>query len=160
LTTDRHLELIAAAAGVRIEYALLPPDRDGEYRHKHKVIRLRRGMSSRLHRSVLAHELAHAVFGHVPSRFGPVAAKQERVAEEWAALRLIRHEDYRRAEELHDGHAGAIAQELGVVLSIVEAYRAVLLRIRVEGDSPDLVYVQPRLGAGGWTERLETRESA
>ncbi|WP_424711135.1 ImmA/IrrE family metallo-endopeptidase [Microbacterium sp. SLBN-111] len=72
---------------MRIEYSLLPPDRDGEYRHRHNAIRLRRGMSSRLHRSVLAHELAHAVFGHVPSRFGPEAAKQERVAEEWAALR-------------------------------------------------------------------------
>jgi Zn-dependent peptidase ImmA (M78 family) len=156
MTIDEHLEGIAALLGVRIEYALLPPDRDGEYRHKHKVIRLRRGMASRLHRSVLAHELAHAVFDDRPSRFGPVHAKQERRADEWAALRLIRHDEYRAAEELHAGHPGAIAQELGVVLSIVEAYRSLLLRIEVEQiDEPDVVYVRPRMGAGMFAHRAE-----
>lgn len=156
MTIDTHLEAIAAIVGVRIEYAILPPDRDGEYRWRHNVIRLRRGMTARLHRSVLAHELAHAVFGDVPSRFGPVMAKQERRAEEWAALRLIDHDDYRRAEELHEGHAGAMAESLGVVRSIVEAYRTVLLRIEVEAvDEPDLVYVQPRMGAGNWLHRDE-----
>ena len=30
MTIDAYLERLAALAGVRIEYALLPPDRDGE----------------------------------------------------------------------------------------------------------------------------------
>lgn len=156
MTIDTHLEAIAAMIGVRIEYAMLPPDRDGEYRWKHNVIRLRRGMTARLHRSVLAHELAHAVFGDVPSRFGPVHLKQERRAEEWAALRLIDRHEYRRAEAMHEGHAGAMAVELGVVRSVVEAYRTLLLRIEVEHvDEPDLVYVKSKMGTGNWLHREE-----
>lgn len=146
---DAYLQELADSAGIRIEYAALPPDRDGEYRHKHRVIRLRRGMAARLHRSVLAHELAHAAFGDVPSRLGPVMAKQERRAEEWAALRLIHLDDYRHAEAVHDGHTGAIAYDLGVVRSIVEAYQRVLQRV---GDT---VYVRPKMGAGQWMHAEE-----
>ncbi|WP_336642283.1 ImmA/IrrE family metallo-endopeptidase [Microbacterium sp. MMO-56] len=135
------------ALGVRIEYVQLPEDRDGEYVHQRRVIRLRPGMTARLHLSVLAHECAHAVFGDEPSAFGPVNAKQERRADEWAALRLIKHDAYRRAEAIHHGHAGAIAHELGVVRSIIEAYQRVLLRV---GDT---VYVKPRQGAGQWHHR-------
>lgn len=58
--------------------------------------------------SVLAHELAHAVFGDVPSKFGPVNAKQERRAEEWAALRLIDRTEYRCLEMAHEGRAAGI----------------------------------------------------
>jgi Zn-dependent peptidase ImmA (M78 family) len=147
LSIDHHLHEMAATLGVRIEYALLPPDRDGEYRHKHHVIRLRRGMPARLHRSVLAHELAHAVFADTPSRFGPVNAKQERRADEWAALRLIHPDDYRHAEALHEGHPGAIAVELGVIRSIVLAYQRLLERV---GDT---VYVGAKMGAGQWAHR-------
>lgn len=148
MTIDQRLEQIAASLGIQIQYATLPPDRDGEYRERYKTIRLRRGMTSRLHRSVLAHELAHAVFGDVPTRFGPVNAKQERRADEWAALQLIRHDEYAAAEQLHEGHAGAVAHELGVVRSIVEAYRRVLERI------DDTVYVRPKMGAGQWVDRV------
>lgn len=146
---DAHLLELAAQAGVRIKYTSLPEDRDGEYNHSRRLIRLRSGMNARLHRSVLAHELAHAVFGDVPSRFGPVAAKQERRAEEWAALRLIHHDDYRYAETVHHGHAGAMAVDLGVMRSIVEAFQRVLLRV---GDA---VYVAPKMGAGQYAHRAE-----
>jgi Zn-dependent peptidase ImmA (M78 family) len=149
VTIDIQLEEMVTALGLRIEYAALPPDRDGEYRPKHRVIRLRRGMPSRLHRSVLAHELAHAVFGDEPTHFGPRHAKQERRADEWAALRLIAHEDYRHAEAVRDGHPGAIAVDLGVVRSIVEAYQRILLRVE------DTVYVQPKMGAGMWAHRVD-----
>jgi len=137
------------ALGVRVEYAELTPDRDGEYQHDARLIRLRHDMSERLHRSVLAHECAHAVFGDVPSMFGPLNAKQERRADEWAALRLIRREEYKRSESVHHGHIGAIAHDLGVVRSVVEAYQRVLLRIG------DVVYVAPKMGAGQWAEREE-----
>lgn len=146
---DHYLLDLADQAGVTIEYANLARGRDGEYIHHRKLIRLRPGMSSRLHRSVLAHELAHAAFADVPSQFGPVHAKQERRAEEWAALRLIDLEDYRHLEQIHHGHAGAIALDLGVMRSIVLAYQGLLERI---GDT---TYLRPKMGAGNWLHREE-----
>lgn len=144
---DLNLNDLAGTAGIAIEYVDLPEGRDGEYLHGRKLIRLRPGMSSRLHRSVLAHELGHAAFGDVPSMFGPVAAKQERRAEEWGALRLIALEDYRSLEQMHGGHPGAIAIELGVMRSTVIAFQNVLERI---GET---TYVQPRMGAGQFAAR-------
>ncbi|MCC4906925.1 ImmA/IrrE family metallo-endopeptidase [Microbacterium sp. cx-59] len=146
-TIDEYLEDLAAQAGIRIEYAHLRHSRDGESYTDRKLIRLRPGMAARLHRCVLAHELAHHAFGDVPSHFGPVHSKQERRADEWAALRLISPADYRHVEELHSGHLGAMALELGVMRSIVEAFQAVLLRL---GDT---VYVRPKMGAGNWAHR-------
>lgn len=147
ISIDQQLLDYAEMIGVRIEYVDLPEDRDGEYHHGQHLIQLRRGMSARHHRSVLAHELGHAAFADQPTRFGPVHAKQERRAEEWAALRLIDLNDYRHLEAVHTGHAGAIAVDLGVMRSIVEAYQRVLLRI---GDT---VYVKPKMGAGMWQHR-------
>jgi hypothetical protein len=146
---DEYLEDLAHQAGIRIEYAHLRDGRDGEYHHERKLIRLRPGMNARLHRSVLAHELGHAAFSHTPTRFGPVHAKQERMAEEWAALRLITPADYRHAEEIHAGHPGAMALDLGVMKSIVIAFQGLLARL---GDT---VYVAPKMGAGMWTHREE-----
>lgn len=151
----KHLYDIAHALGVRIEHADLSHlERDGDYCARTNMIRLQTGMTRRLARSVLAHELAHAVFGDVPSMFGPVNAKQERRADEWAALRLITREDYRLAEALHNGHAPAIAVELDIMPDIVEAYQRVLLRV---GDT---VYTRPRMGAGQWHDRIHLAESA
>lgn len=145
---DAMLTDMLTTLGVTLEYTTqLRGDRDGEYIHQMRTVRLRTGMSERLHRSVLAHETAHAVFGDEPTLFGPANAKQERRADEWAALRLITHDDYKRAETIHHGHAGAIAHELGVVRSIVTAYQRVLLRV------DDTVYVKPREGAGQWLHR-------
>lgn len=144
---DRMLVDMLTSLEVSVEYVQLGDDRDGEYIHQLRTIRLRPGMTERLHRSVLAHETAHAVFADEPSMFGPVNRKQERRADEWAALRLVDHDAYKRAELIHHGHAGAIAHELGVVRSIVEAYQRILLRV---GDT---VYVKPREGAGQWHHR-------
>lgn len=146
-TIDDYLQDLAHQAGIRIEYANLRHGRDGESYTARKLIRLRPGMHARLHRCVLAHELAHHAFADVPSHFGPVHAKQERRADEWAALRLISPADYRHVEEMHAGHVGAMAVELGVMRSIVEAFQALLLRL---GDT---VYVRPKMGAGNWAHR-------
>lgn len=135
------------ALDLTLEYADLR-NRDGEYRHDLKRIRLREGMTLRKETSALAHELAHAVFGDVPSKFGPVNAKQERRADEWAALRLITPEAYRAAEERWDGHLGAMAFDLGVTTKITTAFQRVLARI---GDT---VYVGPRMGVGQWEQRI------
>lgn len=146
---DAQLCDFAEALGVAIDIRRLPADRDGQYIHARKVIQLRPGMHARHHRSVLAHELAHAVFGDIPSKFGPVNAKQERRAEEWAALRLIDHDEYRHIEHAHDGRPGSIALDLGVMASIVKAYQGLLQRI---GDT---TYINARMGAGQWAHRIE-----
>lgn len=144
---DRLLIDFAETIGVTIEYVRMPAERDGIYDHDARRIRLRRGMSARHHRSVLAHELGHAAFGDTPTRFGPVHAKQERRAEEWAALRLIDVDAYRHLEAIHGGHAGAIAVDLDVMRSTVLAFQGLLARL---GDT---VYVRPRMGAGMWAHR-------
>lgn len=146
---DRHLADLAEQTGVTIEYRRLPHGRDGDYIHDRKLIRLRPGMSARLHRSVLAHELGHAAFADTPSPFGPVHAKQERRAEEWAALQLVDLDEYRYLEQIHHGHAGALALDLGVMRSIVLAYQGLLERV---GDT---LYLRPKMGAGQWAHREE-----
>lgn len=140
----------AAALGVRVIFAdLAHLGRDGDYNAKTNTIRLQEGMTRRLERSVLAHELGHAVCGDVPSKFGPVNAKQERRADEWAALRLIDHDHYREVEYLRDGKVSLMAQDLDVIVEIVRAYQRVLQRI---GDS---VYVGGRMGSGQYEHRVE-----
>lgn len=141
---------LADSLGVRIEYADLSHlDRDGDYDRETRMIRLHVGMLHRLHRSVLAHEIAHAIFGDVPSLFAHYNEKQERRADEWAAHLLIDEQAYREAAEKHSGYIPAMAQELGVIDDLVEAYERTLTRI---GDT---VYIHARLGAGQWTRRIE-----
>ncbi|MEI3845364.1 MULTISPECIES: ImmA/IrrE family metallo-endopeptidase [unclassified Microbacterium] len=145
----RHLYDMADALGVAIEYEDLSHlDRDGDYDARTHTIRLQAGMSYRLLRSTLAHELCHAVFGDVPSKFGPVNAKQERRADEWAALRLIDHREYRITEEAREGNVHLMAQDLDVIDDIVVAFQRVLLRV---GET---VYVGPRMGAGQWASKV------
>lgn len=117
--------------GLQIEYAPLR-SRDGEYRDDLKRIRLREDMTYRLERSILAHELGHAAFGDVPSKYGPIHARQERRADEWAALRLITLDDYRETEAIRDGHTPSMAHDLGVITRIVEAYQRILERERLK----------------------------
>ena len=141
---------MAAALGVRIVHTdLTHLHRDGDYNVKTNTIRLQEGMTRRLLRSVLAHELCHAVFGDVPSRFGPVNAKQERRADEWAALRLINPSRYREVELIRDGNVPLMAQDLDVIDDIVHAFQRILQRI---GDH---TYVDPRMGAGQWAHKVE-----
>lgn len=143
---------MAAALGVRVLHTdLTHLGRDGDYNAKTHTIRLQEGMTRRLLRSVFAHELCHAVFGDVPSKFGPANAKQERRADEWAALRLIHHDHYSEVERLRDGNVSLMAQDLDVIDDIVHAYQRVLLRI---GDS---VYVDGRMGAGQYRHRVEAQ---
>lgn len=136
---------------MRIKYADLPEDRDGEYLHRKRLIRLQRGMATRLHNSVLAHECAHALFADVPSPYGRVNAKQERRADEWA--RVVSHPavgvqaggDHSRRPRRSDG--GRVSRDW----DLVEAFRRTLL---VVGDR---TYVRPRMGSGQWDHREVTR---
>ncbi|WP_431792140.1 ImmA/IrrE family metallo-endopeptidase [Microbacterium paraoxydans] len=147
---SKILELYDAldALGVRVEFCDLPPDRDGEYVHDRRLIRIQHDLRYRRYVSTLAHECCHAVFGDVPTMFGPLNAKQERRADEWAAMQLIDPHDYRVEEARHDGHLEAMAIALRVTTDIVEAFRRVLVRI---GED---VYVNPKMGAGQWAHRI------
>lgn len=146
--SDAALLDVAMQLGVIVVYSDdIPDDRDGEYDHPARTIRIRDGLHARHHRSVLAHELAHAVFCDIPSKFGPVNLKQEARAEAWAALRLIDHDEYKLAEDRCSGHAGHMAVELGVMRSTVVAYQRLMERI---GHT---AYVRPRMGAGQWLLR-------
>ena len=138
------------ALGVRIEYCDdLPDDMDGEYVHEEKLIRIRFDLSTRVYRSTLPHECCHAIWGDIPSKFGPVNAKQERRADEWAAMQMIGLDEYRQQEARHDGNVEAIAVALDVTADMVEVYRKMLLRVE------DIVYLDPRMGAGEYGARIE-----
>lgn len=84
------------ARRLKIEVEHVDDDLDGDlgrwYPHEHKI-ELTNGLKQRVERSVLAHELAHAILGH-PAGDDP---KRERQADRWAALRLIDHDDLLRA---------------------------------------------------------------
>ncbi len=121
----------------------------GGYHAGTTTIRLHPGMSWRVSRSILAHELAHHIFGDTPTPYGPVRAKQERRANEWAARRFITPSTYAAAEANHHGHLPAMAYELGVTLELIEAYKQMLTRI---GDA---TYVAPRMGIGQFMHRAE-----
>lgn len=128
-----------------------------EWRGKHRsgyqpddrTIRLRRGMTSRVTRSVLAHEIGHHVLGHRPTEFGPIRARQEREANEWAATQLITPDEYASAEYLHAGVLCLMAAELHVADELLTAYQSMLTRI----DST--VYVDSRMGIGQYAHRIE-----
>lgn len=128
MATDDDLLDVLTALGVRVLVADLPPDRDGEYEHGSRTIRLRPRMARRLHRSVLAHECGHAVYGDVPVDDRRYAERQEARADEWAARALISVEAYRWAETLHSGHVEAMAVELDVTVGLVRAYQRLLAR--------------------------------
>lgn len=148
---DKALQVVLDmidSLGVQIEYVKLPPDRDGEYIHEERLIRIQHDLSHRPMRSTIAHECAHAVFGDRPSKFGPVEAKRERRADDWAALRLIDVSAYRDAEMLHDGNVEAMAVDLSVTVELVEAFHNLLFR------AGSHVYVEPRLGKGSWAEKV------
>ena len=131
--------------GIKLEYTDLSHlERDGDYHHATRTIRLQEGMARRKKKSTLAHELVHAHFGDVPSMFGPVNAKQERRADELAARFLINFDDYREAEHTRNGHVESMAFDLDVDDDLVIAYQRMLARI---GDD---VYLRPRMGFGQW----------
>lgn len=137
------------ALAVRVEFDEVGSDRDGEYDHDERLIRIQHDLMLRSYVSTLAHETCHAVFADVRTMFGPVNAKQERRADEWAARFLIPLDAYRREEARHEGHPEAMAIALGVTVELVEAFRRILLRV---GDT---VYVAPRMGVGGYRSRIE-----
>lgn len=136
--------------GVKVEFTDdVPVNEDGYFDPDTRIVWLRASLTERPYRATLAHETAHVIYDDVESIIPSVNRKQERRADEWAAIFLIERDEYRAAEAQHDGNAEAIALALNVTTDLVEVFQGLLLRIG------DLVYVGPRMGAGQWIERLE-----
>ena len=94
----------------------------GWYDHATRTISTRRGMSIQQYRSVLAHELGHAVHGDTPTGNGHFDQRQERRADEYAAQLLITPADFETAAIWHHGHLPAIADELEVTKHLLKTW--------------------------------------
>lgn len=113
---------MAATMGVMVHLAHLDGDLLGGYAHHERVIVLRIGMTKAQTRSVLAHELGHAYYGHECDR-GP----EDRQADKYAAQLLIDPSDYARAERICLDE-WAIAEELEVTVKVVRDYKTYCLQ--------------------------------
>lgn len=95
-------------------------------------------------RSVVAHELGHAHYGHRCD-----TAVTERQADRYAARLLIDPARYAELERVNPDHH-YIAEELGVTVDVVYTYESECLT-RVRG----ITYAHSRLGIGQWAYRQE-----
>lgn len=96
----------------------------GEYWHRDRTIALAPRMSHREARSVLAHEVAHALAADVPSPWGLVNHRQELRARRATARALIDPIEYAEAEALRGPHLAAIAHDLDVTVHVVRDWLA------------------------------------
>lgn len=124
LAKDPSLVEIALAHGIDI--VTHKGGDKGRWYPTTRTISLRADLPARAQRCTLAHELGHAVLGHIAGPHLPawVVEKQERAADRWAAETLISEDDYRSAEQALGPHPGAIAVELGVTVHLLEVWRA------------------------------------
>ena len=81
------------------------------------------GVPARLRRSMITHELGHAVYGHTAS-----TPKSERQADKYAARLLINEDDYRQAESTYGTDVETLAFILNVSPGLIEAWREYLAR--------------------------------
>lgn len=105
-------------AGVEVGTARLPSGWLGAYDDRRRRILLARGLTPVEQRSVLAHELGHALRMHVGG-----SAADERAAERFAARILIDPAALRAASAWVRDDV-ELADELGVTVDIVRAYLA------------------------------------
>lgn len=113
-------DLMDEAKRLNVSVALVHFDsqeRLGEYCEADREILIDLAMTMRQIKEVLAHELAHAHFGH-----SCTTPEAERQANRRAARLLIDLTDYVRAEAI-DADPGFIADELGVTRRVVRTFQ-------------------------------------
>lgn len=119
--TTRDPEQLAEAWGIRlIETGKLDPRFNGMYLAQHHAIVLRTDLDYWTRRSCLAHELGHARYGDSHH----ANARAEARADRFAANLLIDPDRYLQLEQLHEGHEGAIAHELGITPQLLQVWKA------------------------------------
>lgn len=127
----------AEELGVKVTVGELPEGWWGSWNHQTRTITLMDGLGAAQRRSVLAHELGHAVHNHKTS-----TPETELEAREWAAKALIC--PARAAAKIKAMNwLGLLAKELGVMPSDVAHYYRTMsdeerLRIR------DLITMDPQ----------------
>lgn len=117
MSTLRSLLTEARQLGVQVHQTQLDAGELGFYDHENRTIAVALGITRAQFICTLAHELAHAYYGE-PCESG----SGDRRARRRAAALLIDHDQYAAAEAI-DSHPGAIAEELGLTLKVVEDFR-------------------------------------
>lgn len=112
--------------GVTVEWRPLQGITRGLYYQRHHLVVVRTGMTMPQRRSVLAHELIHAR----REDDGPQPSRIEHRVDELAAQLLISAAEYRLAERYHGPLRAALAAELDVTPTIIEAYQRRLMTTR------------------------------
>lgn len=120
LTTCPMLHAYAESIGVQLVRHDNGPK--GYYCHDTRTISTRRGLSIRAYKSTLAHELAHATYGDVPTGNGHYDHRQELRADKWAADVLIDPAAFEDAYLWHRGDFGGIADDLEVTHHLLNVW--------------------------------------
>ncbi|GAB3410610.1 hypothetical protein GCM10027515_31170 [Schumannella luteola] len=105
----------ARRMGIRVETSAIPEA--GRWYDDHRLILLRSGLGPVAERCTLAHELGHAALGHSTS-----TPRNERTADQWAALRLIDHGQLVRLAAAYPAQPTRWAYELDVTKKLMLAY--------------------------------------
>lgn len=116
----RHAEVLGLAV---VERWRLPYGDDGRFVLPDWRIELRRGLTTRAARCVLAHEIQHALARDPSTRFGPVRDRQETLARRRAALMLVDPREYAAVEAVYGPYVGLLADELDVLPSVIVDFR-------------------------------------
>lgn len=127
-------DLITACARVGVHVVFVPFPLAGSYYHDQGLIVIDSRPPAASQRAALAHEYVHAILGHD----GPQEAHIEARVDRRAACLLVSPAEYILAERLYGCDVGAIAEELGVPVWVVVAYREALarrVRVRVQGSA-------------------------
>lgn len=109
----------AAAMKVSVEERSLRAGRRGEYVHSERRIWLAPGLSYRVARATLTHELLHCIAGDVPSCVPGVTRRQEILARRRTAEILVNADEYAESEQLREGWVAGIAIDLDITSRVV-----------------------------------------
>lgn len=125
--TTRHTnpDTLAANMGVRVRAAGTPPGWWGVYDHDRRLVTLHPELGPIQRRCTLMHELGHAHYGHRHP-----TPKDEALADRWAARRLLDFDTVLDAVRT-ECRAPAIAAQLGVLPSVLDAFAATLTKDQV-----------------------------
>lgn len=132
----------AAEYGLTVHGSHLKNGKIGRYVPDLRRVYFDLSLTAAERRSVIAHELGHAHYGHDHD-----SPQNERQADAFAAKLLVDPDWYAELEQInHD--AEWIAEEMTVAPYVIVDYRRYHLQ-RLGAAT----YVQPRMGAGMWVRR-------
>lgn len=138
----KRLLTIAASYGLAVHGAHLVGERVGRYIPELQRIYFDLSLPMPERRTVIAHEIAHAHYGHDCD-----TESHERQADAFAAQLLIDPERYAELERInHD--ANWIAEEMNIAPYAVEDYRRYCLQ-----RFGDVTYANARMGSAQWAHR-------